>query len=41
MIDSIYRDGKFEFFNLDLYVTKEASEDFSFTFGNIPYTISY
>lgn len=41
MIDSIYRDGKFEFFDLDLYVTKEASEDFSFTFGTIPYTISY
>ena len=41
MIDCIYRDGEFEFFDLDLYVTKEASEDFSFTFGTIPYTISY
>jgi len=41
MIDSIYRNGEFEFFDLDLYVTKEASEDFSFAFGTIPYTISY
>lgn len=41
MIDCVYRDGVFEFFDLDLYVTKEASEDFSFTLGAIPYTISY
>lgn len=41
MIDSIYRNGEFEFFDLDLYATEGASEDFSFTFGEIPYTISY
>lgn len=41
MIDSIYRDGDFEFFDLDLYAAEGASEDFSFTFGTIPYTISY
>lgn len=41
MIDSIYRNGEFEFFDLDLYATEGASEDFSFTFGTIPYTISY
>jgi len=41
MIDCIYRNGVFEFFDLGLNVTKEASEDLSFTFGMIPYTISY
>ena len=41
MIDAVYRDGVFEFFDLDLYATKSASVDFSFTFGAIPYTVSY
>ena len=41
IIDCIYRDGVFEYFSLNLYTTKEASDDFTFTFGEIPYTISY